>query len=196
MSIICEVSRSLKLMLGQIQPCKHMGVTLTLQKHMQHHSVRSLSQAAAKTEPEVDDNEAVNKAFVNRNPRSLEQMAISMKDRGWATVWPSREFYHRLYFSRTQHHITAEIYPRDSTEPVITCSTREWAIKRELSSTRSVAACQAVGEVLAQRCVEAGITRMVFREIPWLFRSESVMTFWTALKKGGVTLSEPRRKYI
>ncbi|KAL2088280.1 hypothetical protein ACEWY4_015179 [Coilia grayii] len=194
MSTICEVSRNLRLIFSQIHPCKHMGGMVTLQ--MQNYSVRSFSQAAAKSQPEFDDNEAVNKAFVNRNPRNLEQMAIAIKDRGWATVWPSREFYHRLYFSRTQHHISAEVYTKDSTEPVITCSTREWAIKRELSSTRSVAACQVVGEVLAQRCREAGITRMVFREIPWKFRCEGALTFWTALKKGGVTLSEPRRKYI
>ncbi|XP_076142853.1 large ribosomal subunit protein uL18m [Alosa pseudoharengus] len=195
MSIIWELSRSLRLF-GQIESCKHMGLSIALQRHIQHYSARSSSQVAVKSEPEVDDNEAVNKAFVNRNPRNLEQMAIEMKDRGWATVYPSREYYHRLHFSRTQHHITAEVYSKDSTEPVISCSTREWAIKRELSSTRSVAACQAVGEVLAQRCREAGITRMVFRELSWRFRCESVMTFWTSLKKGGVSLSEPRRKYI
>ncbi|XP_062406019.1 39S ribosomal protein L18, mitochondrial [Sardina pilchardus] len=195
MSIIWELSRSLRL-LGQIQSCKHMGLSTAFQRHIQHYSARSSSQVAVKSEPEVDDNEAVNKAFVNRNPRNLEQMAIEMKDRGWATVYPSREFYHRLYFSRTQHHITAEVYSKDSIEPVISCSTREWAIKRELNSTRSVAACQAIGEVLAQRCREAGITRMVFRELSWRFRCESVKTFWTALKNGGVSLSEPRRKYI
>ncbi|XP_063044096.1 39S ribosomal protein L18, mitochondrial [Engraulis encrasicolus] len=193
MSIICEVSRNVRLLFRQIQPCKHMGVAATLRS--QSHSVRSLSQAAAEVQPECDDNEAVNKEFVNRNPRNLEQIAIAIKDRGWATVWPSREFYHRLYFHRTQHHISAEVYSKDSIDPVITCSTREWAIKRELGSTRSVAACQVVGEVLAQRCREAGITRIVFREIPWKFRCEGTLTFWTSLKKGGVTLSEPRRKY-
>jgi len=80
----------------------------------------------------------------------------------------------RLVFSRTQHHITAEVFSSDSIVPVLSCSTKEWALKRELGSTRSVAACRAVGDVLAQRCREAGITRVVYREIPWKFRSEAV----------------------
>lgn len=77
-------------------------------------------------------------------------------------------------FKRSQQHITAEVFSIDSTVPVLSCSTKEWALKRELGSTRSVAACQAVGEVLAQRCLEAGITRVVYREVPWMFRSEAV----------------------
>ncbi|RXN22117.1 platelet-derived growth factor C [Labeo rohita] len=159
-------------------------------------TARKYSQTAPEPEPVISDNEAINKTFVNRNPRNLEQMALAVKDRGWATVWPSRQYYHRLVFRRTQHHITAEVYSSDSIDPVLTCSTKEWALKRELGSTRSVAACRAVGEVLAQRCREAGITRIVYREVPWKFRSESNQTFWTAMKEGGIMLSEPRRKFI
>lgn len=57
---------------------------------------RKYSQAAPDPEPVVSDNEAINKTFVNRNPRNLEQMALAVKDRGWATVWPSRQYYHRF----------------------------------------------------------------------------------------------------
>ncbi|KAI4901985.1 hypothetical protein NFI96_025254 [Prochilodus magdalenae] len=155
---------------------------------------RSLTQAAPK--PEVNHNEDISKTFVNRNPRNLEQMALAVKDRGWASVWPTRHYYHRLVFRRSQHHVSAEVYSRDSNVPVLTCSTQEWALKKELSSTRSVTACQAVGEVLAQRCHEAGITHLVYREVPWTFRTDAVQTFWTAMKEGGVVLSEPRRKFI
>uniref|UniRef100_A0AAY4C7V3 Large ribosomal subunit protein uL18m n=1 Tax=Denticeps clupeoides TaxID=299321 RepID=A0AAY4C7V3_9TELE len=159
-------------------------------------SARCASRLAPRLEPEVHDGEAANETFVNRNPRNLEQMALAVKDRGWGTTWPSREFYHRLLLSRSQHHVTAEVFSCESPVPVVSCSTQEWAVKRELSSTRCVAACQAVGEVLAQRCREAGITRMTYREVPWTFRSEAVKAFWIAVKNGGVTLSEPRRKYI
>lgn len=58
-------------------------------------SVRSWSGAAADPAPEINQNEDVNETFVNRNPRNLEQMAIAVKDRGWVTVWPKREYYHR-----------------------------------------------------------------------------------------------------
>lgn len=131
----------------------------------------------------------------------------------------------RLEFSRTQHHVTAQVFSSSSPAPVLSCSTKEWALKKELASTRCVAACQAVGEVLAQRCQQAGITRIVYRAIPWTYRSDAVsllqrqwlecifpffffyplivffnrpqvQSFRKAMKDGGITLSEPRRKYI
>lgn len=86
-------------------------------------------------------------------------------------------FLIRLVFRRSQQHITAEVFSSDSIVPVLSCSTKEWAVKQQLGSTRSVAACRAVGEVLAQRCLEAGLTRIVYREVPWKFRSEAVSRY-------------------
>lgn len=272
-------------------------------------SARCVTQTAAEPETREEKHEAVNPTFVNRNPRNLEQMALAVKDRGWATTWPHREFYHRcvcvllycewvslycvvvfkllasqsilwwqllvcedlllffgvisllcdlniyfisvksgvlmllpllvylylavshffrLVFSRSQHHVTAQVFSSGSPVPVLSCSTKEWALKKELASTHCVAACQAVGEVLAHRCMQAGITRMVYRAIPWTYRSDAVsawtticihrlfltsshaaclsysdcfslpqvQSFRAAMKDGGITLSEPRRKYI
>ncbi|GAA6068869.1 39S ribosomal protein L18, mitochondrial [Tachysurus ichikawai] len=101
-----------------------------------------------------------------------------------------------LVLKRSQHHVSAAVFSRDSDVPVLTCSTQEWALKKQLSSTHSVAACRSVGDVLAQRCCEAGITRLFYREVPWTFRSDAVQTFWTAMREGGVLLSEPKRKFI
>ncbi|KAM4622207.1 large ribosomal subunit protein uL18m [Polymixia lowei] len=188
MAVLGEISRNVRLLLGQIRQIDAARSSLK--------SVRCFSQAASQPEPSADDNEAVNPTFVNRNPRNLEQMALAVKDRGWKTTWPHREFYHRLVFTRTQHHATAEVFSGNSPIPVVSCSTKEWAVKRELASTNCVAACQAVGEVLAHRCRQAGITRMVYRAIPWQYRSDAIQCFRTAMKEGGVILSEPRRKYI
>ncbi|XP_029962591.1 large ribosomal subunit protein uL18m [Salarias fasciatus] len=179
------VGRGLRLFLGQIQ----RNVTTK-------QTARCLSQTSSQPEPSADGNEDVNPTFENRNPRNLEQMALAVKDRGWKTTWPSREFYHRLMFSRSQHHVTAEVFSSTSPVPVLSCSTKEWALKRELASTNCVSACQAVGEVLAHRCQQAGITRMVYRAIPWTYRSDGVQAFRKAMKEGGIILSEPRRKYI
>ncbi|XP_067455254.1 39S ribosomal protein L18, mitochondrial isoform X2 [Thunnus thynnus] len=184
------MSRNLRLLLAHIQRCNVSPAVATNQ------TARCLSQAASQPEPSADENEAVNPTFVNRNPRNLEQMALAVKDRGWKTTWPHREFYHRLVFSRTQHHVTAEVFSSSSPVPVLSCSTKEWAVKKELASTNCVAACQAVGEVLAHRCQQAGITRMVYRAIPWTYRSDAVQSFRAAMKDGGITLSEPRRKYV
>ncbi|XP_051275611.1 39S ribosomal protein L18, mitochondrial [Dicentrarchus labrax] len=182
---LSELTRSVRRLVGQIHRCRPVTQT-----------ARCLSQGASQPEPSADENEDVNPTFVNRNPRNLEQMALAVKDRGWKTTWPHRHFYHRLEFSRSQHHVTAKVFSSSSPNPVLTCSTKEWALKRELPSTNCVAACQAVGEVLAQRCQQAGITRMVYREIPWTYRSDAVQSFRAAMKEGGVILSEPRRKYI
>lgn len=85
--------------------------------------------------------------------------------------------FFRLVFSRTQHHVTAQVFSSCSPVPVLSCSTKEWAIKQELASMTCVAACQAVGDVLAIRCRQAGITRMVYRAIPWTYRSDAVRTW-------------------
>ncbi|XP_026874388.1 39S ribosomal protein L18, mitochondrial [Electrophorus electricus] len=192
MALVSELCRNVRLLaLGHIRRSGLLGVTRT-----RRDPARTLSQTAPELEPDVNHNENINPIFVNRNPRNLEQMALALKDRGWGTLWPTRHYYHRLVFRRSQRHVSAEVYSRDSHVPVLTCSTKEWALKKQLGSTHCVAACRAVGEVLAQRCHETGITRVFYREIPWIFRSDGIQAFWTAMKDGGVVLSEPRRKYI
>ncbi|XP_034037050.1 39S ribosomal protein L18, mitochondrial [Thalassophryne amazonica] len=184
--ILSQISRNVRLLFGQIQ--RRRPAVLP--------SARCMNQVSLQQEPCTKENEAVNPTFLNRNPRNLEQMALAVKERGWKSSWPRRDFYHRLVFSRSQHHVTAEVFSVSSPVPVLSCSTKEWAIKRELAFTNCVAACQAVGEVLAHRCKQAGITRMVYSEIPWHYRCDTVQSFRLAMKEGGVLLSEPRRKYI
>nr|XP_046261302.1 39S ribosomal protein L18, mitochondrial [Scatophagus argus] len=185
---LSETSRGVRLFLSQIQRCRPVVAA--------NQTARCFSQATPEPGPRADDNEAVNPTFVNRNPRNLEQMALAVKERGWKTIWPHREYYHRLEFSRTQKHVTAQVFSSSSSIPVLSCSTKEWTMKKMLASTHCAAACQAVGEVLARRCQEAGITRMVYTEIPWSYRSDSIQMFRTAMKEGGIILSEPRRKYV
>ncbi|XP_045150453.1 39S ribosomal protein L18, mitochondrial isoform X2 [Echinops telfairi] len=74
--------------------------------------------------PEVDPvhNEAVAPEFTNRNPRNLELLAVARKERGWGTVWPSREFWHRLRVIRTQHHVEAFVEHRNG-KIVVSAST-------------------------------------------------------------------------
>ncbi|XP_040821381.1 39S ribosomal protein L18, mitochondrial isoform X2 [Ochotona curzoniae] len=76
--------------------------------------------------PQVDpqENEAVAPEFTNRNPRNLELLAVARKERGWGTVWPSREFWHRLRVTRTQHHVEALVEHR-SGQVVVSASTHE-----------------------------------------------------------------------
>lgn len=69
---------------------------------------------------------------------------------GWCSCAPSTMWQQRCL-------------PTVIQSPVLLCSTKEWALKRELGSTHCVAASRAVGEVLAHRCRQAGIIRMVYR---------------------------------
>ncbi|XP_020014202.1 large ribosomal subunit protein uL18m isoform X2 [Castor canadensis] len=140
------------------------------------------------------ENEAVAPEFTNRNPRNLELLGVARKERGWGTVWPSREFWHRLRVIRTQHHIEALVEHQNG-QVVVSASTREWAIKKHLYSTRNVVACESVGRALAQRCLEAGINFMVYQPTPWEAASDSIKRLQSAMTKGGVVLREPRRIY-
>ncbi|XP_066574751.1 large ribosomal subunit protein uL18m isoform X2 [Amia ocellicauda] len=202
MSVVGNLRRKVRFFLGRVRSQSASGTAV--KDYPIDTDVRLLSTAVSsarareEAEAETDANELVSEKFMNRNPRNLERMALAVKDRGWATVWPSRHNWHRLVLSRTQHHVTAQVLsgaPSSLSLPVLSASTQEWAIKRHLPSTRGVSACENIGRVLAQRCLEAGIQHVTFRAIPWEFRSQSVQRFCTALKEGGLILSEPRRIY-
>ncbi|XP_073475010.1 large ribosomal subunit protein uL18m [Aquarana catesbeiana] len=145
-------------------------------------------------EVDTHENEIVNPEFTNRNPRNLERLSLAVKDRGWGTVWPTRAYWHRLRLERTGHHVTALVEHTDGSI-VLSASTREWCVKKHLYSTVDAMACENVGRVLAQRCLEAGIQYMLYRDIPWVFRSESVQRLRKAMIEGGILLTEPPRKY-
>ncbi|XP_067914763.1 39S ribosomal protein L18, mitochondrial [Heterodontus francisci] len=146
--------------------------------------------------PDTTENGVVATRFINHNPRNLERLALARKDNGWQTTWPGHTYWHRLRFRKTQRHVTAYVEAAGSGgKAVVSASTQEWAIIKHLFSTRDVAAAENVGRVLAQRCLEAGIGYLTFRTIPWEYRAESVQRFRSAMKDGGVILSEPRRVY-
>nr|XP_006978094.1 39S ribosomal protein L18, mitochondrial [Peromyscus maniculatus bairdii] len=152
------------------------------------------STPAVQPEAETKENEAVAPEFINRNPRNLELLGVARKERGWATVWPSREFWHRLRVIKTQHHVEALVEHQNG-QVVVSASTREWAIKKHLYNTRNVVACESIGRVLARRCLEAGINFMVYQPTPWEASSDSIKCLQNAMTEGGVVLQEPRRIY-
>ncbi|XP_060609651.2 large ribosomal subunit protein uL18m [Anolis sagrei] len=159
--------------------------------------ISAIPSSTPSAEDEVDtrENEIVNPDFTNRNPRNLERLALARKERGWRTTWPKRDYWHRLRLVRSQKHVEAYV-EHCSGHIVVSASTREWAIKKHLHSTSNMAACENVGRVLAQRCLEAGIGLVDFRAIiPWERRSETVKQFENAMTEGGVTLTEVQRIY-
>ncbi|XP_055471904.1 39S ribosomal protein L18, mitochondrial isoform X1 [Psammomys obesus] len=157
-------------------------------------ALSSSSTPAVQPDVETKGNEAVAPEFTNRNPRNLELLGVARKERGWATVWPSREFWHRLRVIKTQHHIEALVENLNG-QVVVSASTREWAIKKHLYNTRNVVACESIGRVLAQRCLEAGLNFMFYQPAPWEASSDSIKRLKYAMTESGVMLREPRRIY-
>ncbi|GAB1300527.1 39S ribosomal protein L18, mitochondrial [Apodemus speciosus] len=147
------------------------------------------STPAVQPAVETKENEAVAPEFTNRNPRNLELLGVARKERGWATVWPNQ-----LRVRKTQHHVEAFVEHLNG-QVVVSASTREWAIKKHLYSTRNVVACESIGRVLAQRCLEAGINFMVYQPTPWEASSDSIQRLQNAMTESGVMLREPRRIY-
>nr|XP_056709284.1 39S ribosomal protein L18, mitochondrial [Euleptes europaea] len=159
------------------------------------------SSAIPSSTPSVEDeldtteNEIVAPDFTNRNPRNLQQLALARKERGWKTTWPTQEYWHRLRLEQTQNHVEAYV-EHCSGQIVVSASTQEWAIKKYLHRTTGVTACVNVGQVLAQRCLEAGINFVDFRAvIPWSKRCDTIRSFRNAMSEGGVVLKELRRIY-
>lgn len=74
-----------------------------------------------------------------------------------------RELNHtRLCVYRTPKHIYAQIISGDGSKVLASASTLEKAIKSECKYTGNTSASSVVGKVIAQRCVEKGITKVAF----------------------------------
>ncbi|VDI65904.1 large subunit ribosomal protein L18 [Mytilus galloprovincialis] len=132
---------------------------------------------------------AINPDFVNRNPRNLEQMALARKRQGWKFQSPTREYYNKLVFDKTSKHTSGKVIHWTG-DTVVSASTKEWAIRRHLYSVKDVSAAQNIGSILAQRCLEAGVS-CVFLGEKENFTSEAGLSFLKAVEEGCISLQEP-----
>ncbi|OXU20813.1 hypothetical protein TSAR_006497 [Trichomalopsis sarcophagae] len=124
----------------------------------------------------------------NRNPRNLEFMRIARKPEGYHLNNPGNEYWNKLYVESSNKHVEAGIR-HFKNGPVITASTREWALKKQLFKTHDVAAFANIGKLLAQRCLECGITS-VRCDID-ATNSTRYTALLNALKENGLELEEP-----
>jgi large subunit ribosomal protein L18 len=68
----------------------------------------------------------------------------------------------RLSVFRSLHHVYAQVIDDATGRTVVAASTREKAVADGLTSKASTAAAQRVGEIVAQRAKEKGVTAVVF----------------------------------
>jgi large subunit ribosomal protein L18 len=75
----------------------------------------------------------------------------------------------RLSVYRSLHHIYAQVVSDESGQTLATASTATPGLRAELKSKRNVAAAKAVGKAVAQRCLEKGISEVVFDRNGFLY---------------------------
>ncbi|KAJ8680872.1 hypothetical protein QAD02_016659 [Eretmocerus hayati] len=124
----------------------------------------------------------------NRNPRNLELMRIAKKPAGYHLEKPGKDHWNRLVINRTKRHVFAEIH-HFKHGPVITATTEEWALKKQLYKSCDVAAYKNVGRLLAQRALESGITAVYCDIDPSASQKKTALL--DALKENGLELTEP-----
>ncbi|XP_033227485.1 39S ribosomal protein L18, mitochondrial [Belonocnema kinseyi] len=124
----------------------------------------------------------------NRNPRNLELLRIARKPVGWTLEKPGRQYWHRLVLTKSSRYVTLEVHHFEN-GPVISASTKEWALKKQLYKPSDSAAYINLGRLMAQRCLESGITSVV--PVPNENKNNKINLLLNELKNSGMILREP-----
>ncbi|CAG9854318.1 unnamed protein product [Phyllotreta striolata] len=127
--------------------------------------------------------------FTNRNPRNLERMRIGYKPNGYHVDAPGKIYWHKLVLTTTGRYLTASVKHFQNGE-VLSASTSEWPIKKQLYRTLDTSAYINLGRVLAHRCLQAGLLEIscfIQPKVP----NDKTAQFLKALEEGGVCLKEP-----
>ncbi|CAK9829747.1 39S ribosomal protein L18, mitochondrial [Anthophora retusa] len=130
------------------------------------------------------------KEIRNRNPRNLERLRIARKPIGYALDVGGGPYWHKLNINCSQRYITAEIYHFEN-GPVITASTQEWGLKKQLYSTTDTTAYKFLGRVLAQRCLESGISEIYVQDS--IITGNKIQLLLDEMSEHGIYLQEPKR---
>ncbi|XP_030376393.1 39S ribosomal protein L18, mitochondrial [Scaptodrosophila lebanonensis] len=126
----------------------------------------------------------------NRNPRNLERLRIAYKPRGYHLEKPGRSYWHTLEIGMSSRYVTASVKHFEN-GTILSASTSEWAIKQQLYKTNDTAAYVNLGRVLAQRCLQSGITEMTcnVQSVPGSKLDKLIKT----VQENGVSFEEPER---
>ena len=91
----------------------------------------------------------------------------------------------RLSIYRSLHHIYAQVISDVSGQTVAAASTATVSVREGLKSCRSVAAATAVGKAIAERCLQSGISSVVFDRNGFLYHGR-VKALADAAREGGL----------
>ncbi|XP_033748587.1 39S ribosomal protein L18, mitochondrial-like [Pecten maximus] len=173
---------------GRLQLPLSTGALTCICRSVRRCSV-SASESIKNTSPNADYE--INPQFRNRNPRNLEKMALARKTEGWKYQQGARKFYHQLSVKIANRKTTA-IVRHSSGTFILKVSTDCPEMKQTFSGSgcNRVTRAHYLGQIIAQRCLEAGITHVDF-EPPQGDISPSNQAFLEGLEKMKLELTEP-----
>ena len=91
----------------------------------------------------------------------------------------------RLAVFRSQSHIYAQVIDDGTGRTVVAASTLDKDLKGALKKGSDLAAAQAVGKLVAERAVQAGVTKVVFDRGGYLYHGR-VKALADAAREGGL----------
>ncbi|CAD1479585.1 unnamed protein product, partial [Heterotrigona itama] len=131
------------------------------------------------------------KEIRNRNPRNLERLRIARKAIGYVLDKREHGYWHKLNVSPSKRYIMAEICHFENGQ-IITASSKEWGLKKQLYSTTDIIAYKFVGQLLAQRCLESGISE-IYIDKAFLTAGNKVQALINTMVENGICIEEPER---
>ena len=93
---------------------------------------------------------------------------------------------HRLSVHRTAQHIYAQIIAPDAASTLVAASTLEKEVVKGLKSTSNVEAAKKIGQTIAARAKEKGITKVAFDRSGFKYHGR-VKALADAAREGGLT---------
>lgn len=93
----------------------------------------------------------------------------------------------RLSVYRSLHHIYAQVVSDESGRTLIAVSTLSPGVRDSIKNRRNVEAAKAVGQAIAQRCLQAGVSRVVFDRNGFLYHGR-VKALADAAREAGLQL--------
>jgi len=93
---------------------------------------------------------------------------------------------HRLCVHRTPRHIYAQVLSPCGEKVLAQASTLDKALRGEVSYGGNVAAAKRVGEIVAKRCVDAGVKTVAFDRSGFRYHGR-IKALADAVREGGVS---------
>uniref|UniRef100_A0A6B2EB50 Putative mitochondrial/ ribosomal protein l18 n=1 Tax=Phlebotomus kandelakii TaxID=1109342 RepID=A0A6B2EB50_9DIPT len=96
----------------------------------------------------------------NRNPVNAEMIGVAIKPNGYYLEKKKELFHNTLHIDHTNTTVSARIVNPEKQITVLRVSTQDWSLKKHLYKLNDTAAFVLLAQVLAQRCLHAGITQL------------------------------------